>query len=139
MYPYIRQKTLRLICCTLAVSLSLTSIAGASMMTKMGLDSGIESQSKVFPCTHHAAEESNSDMAMVSDKSMAGKSMSGKSGVDSHSGQADSCTMCALCTSLVPTLPVKFFYTTVIRCQGLPEPEGFVSVTNTRLDKPPSL
>lgn len=137
MYPVIRLKTSRLICCVLALSLSLTSIAGGSMMTTMSFETGVQSKTTEVPCSHHVVE-SDSDSSIVSNAAATNMpGMEGTHSVDSHSGHAASCSMCALCTSLVPSLPVLIGYRAIVLCSALPEADGFVSTINTRPDKPP--
>jgi len=81
LYPVIRHTLARLICYTVAVSLSLTSVAGASMMAKMGFDTGLM-QAVSSPCEHQAAD-SGSATASNSSPSGESPSMADMHGLDS--------------------------------------------------------
>ena len=128
MYPLLQRKFIRLICCILSVSLSLTSLASASIMSGM-VHSDITEQ-PVHPCHQYSSATKASNNIDNSVMNMHDK--------DAHSSDMMICDLCSLCTSTILTVFINLYKIETTPVWNFTELDNFTPSLIDSLDKPPS-
>ena len=129
MYTIIRRKFMRSIWWALVASLSMTSLAGASLIGGMVHGSDCMSESMEGSHNHHASE--------IASSSQTNHGMMNMHGMDTDSEEMMMCNLCALCTTIAPSNLVNISQHSFYPAWDPLRSVRFISSLSFSLDKPP--